>query len=287
MVKEKNTNSGEENEKIKMLEAKLEAEEEEQELKEIKKIENKSKNREIKQKKKISETKKSSEYLELNDLKRVISKHKEVVYAIIWILILVIVFVVSFYLFRNIGRIEYEGMYFVKEKLGEVILYHYKYYIMDEVNGKIYSYNLYLRNDPRKNNVNVEADGFKFFIGKPFILGLNSTGLGNCSLSMVAMDTLIQFIMYNNHLQKPKVGTVDKNESMEKNMTYVRCEKYPLNTVIIIESANESKIIGKDNCFILKVKDCEITQVTEKFILEALKYARKAKKEEISDVESN
>ena len=269
----KKTNESEENNKLRLMEAKLEAEEEEEELKE-----EKNKNMLEKKKEKKGKVK--------EDNKGIIKENKEIIYIIGGLAVLVVVFIAFYFIFRNIGRIEYEGMYFVKEKLGNVTLYHHNFYIKDDVNGKIYSYNLYLRNDPRYNNVKVEADDFSFRLGRPFYLGINSTGLSNCSLSIVAIDTLIQFLMYNNNLIKVKTGSVDAEEADLKNVTYVACNRYLGSTTIILESGDETAITKKGDCYRIKIANCEVTQGVEKFILEALVNARRIKAESIAKSKS-
>jgi len=269
MARKKTGEKEEENNKIKLMEAKLEAEEEEQELKEEKR-------------KIMLEKKKEKQNKAKDNNKEVIEKNNEIVYVIGGLLLLVVVFIAFYFIFKNIGRVEYEGMYFVKEKLGNVTLYHHNYYIKDDVNGKIYSYNLYLRNDPRYNNAKVETDDFSFRLGRPFYLGINSTGLSNCSLSMVAIDTLIQFLLYNNNLIKVKTGSVDAEEANLKNVTYVACNRYLGSTTIILESGDETVITKNGDCYRIKIANCEITQGVEKFILEALVNARRTKAEDIA-----
>ena len=77
---------------------------------------------------------------------------------------LIIIFLVSYSIFQNMKKIDYEGLKFTKEMFGEIPLFHYSYIgrvktitgnVVSEQNKKI---DLYLRNDPRENNVPIEGN---------------------------------------------------------------------------------------------------------------------------------
>ena len=73
-----------------------------------------------------------------------------------FILFLVLLFFVSSYLIKMTYNFDYQELSFTKEKFGDLKVYHHYYYFKDGY-GELFQYNLYLRNDPRENNVSVDG----------------------------------------------------------------------------------------------------------------------------------
>ncbi|MEM4264067.1 MAG: hypothetical protein QW666_04225, partial [Candidatus Woesearchaeota archaeon] len=78
---------------------------------------------------------------------------------IIFICVLVAVFFASYYFFKGLNVIEYGGMTFTKGTLGSVILYRTSYNVVS-ADGRAARYELYLRTNPKENNVPVEGKIF-------------------------------------------------------------------------------------------------------------------------------
>ncbi|MEM4271673.1 MAG: hypothetical protein QXD13_01115, partial [Candidatus Pacearchaeota archaeon] len=166
----------------------------------------------------------------------------------------------------------YGGMTFTKGTFGSVILYRTSYNVVS-ADGRAARYELYLRTNPKENNVPVEGKIF-YPAGRTVYTAVNESGL-NCELTLVAISELGQFLAGN--LLKTKAGTLDYERAISENITYVSCEKYPENTVIIIKAGNETKITnketnvsGKENCYTISVANCEIVPAVEKFIVQSL-----------------
>jgi len=186
---------------------------------------------------------------------------------------LILVFLIAHSFFQGLNSFEYEGLSFTKEKMGEIQLFHYYYFITpSKVTGSAISegnpklINLYVRNDPRENNIPV--DGEIELGGKSIYITLNATGLEECPYSSLALAGLGSFISGNEF--KLEAGVNNQEEAMNGNMSYITCEKYPSKSVILIQAGEKTSIVRENNCYTLTVANCEILPATEKFMIQAI-----------------
>ena len=176
---------------------------------------------------------------------------------------LIVVILLVYYIMNNINKIEYKGLAFTKEKFGEIIVYHYYYYFTDNENQLI-KYNLYLRNDPRENEVPIEG---KIELGKKVYISYDAS-INSCDKSALAADSLAKFLV-NNQLSV-KAGIPDRAEAESKNITYIDCNTNPDDATILIKAGNETNIIKEDNCYVISVSDCNILNAVEKFEVQTI-----------------
>src|SRR3989344_2045965 len=84
-------------------------------------------------------------------------QNKEI-YWIAGVMIACLLILILFpYISKQFNSFKYQNLVFTKERFADINVYHHYYYFSDE-KGQQYQYNLYLRNDPRKNNVSVEGE---------------------------------------------------------------------------------------------------------------------------------
>ena len=209
----------------------------------------------VKKKPQIKKIKKSSDY----------SRNKELYWVLGTMIVLIIVFVVSYFIFSSAKNFEYKGLTFTKEKLGKIDLYHYFYYFDNK--GKTYQYNLYLRKDPRKNNVPITGN-IVFSRGKFTYLSINGTGLVKCEDSTIAIAGLSNLLSSN--FITIKVSTPDEEEAELNNLTYANCETHPERVTILIQEGSETKIEKEGMCHVISVANCEILEAIEKFEVQSI-----------------
>ncbi len=184
--------------------------------------------------------------------------------------VFVVLFLVLYFFFSSLGTFEYKGLSFQKERYSnELTLYHHSYYFT--FNGQTYKQNIYLRNDPRDNEVPI-SDEIIFSKSREVHLGINNTGIIDCEDSSIAIGTIAQFL--GNPQLVLSRGTVDREEATEKKQRYISCEKDINANVVIIQSGNQTEIIKKDHCYFININSCEIQPAVEKFIINALVDAR-------------
>jgi len=203
------------------------------------------------------------------------AKQKAKDQELFWILVIMASLIVSllvlYFVLSNLNKIEYQGLTFTKERFGEIPIYHY-YYYFNSSDGQLIKYNMYLRNDPRKNDIPVEGE-ISFVEGKFVYVSINSTGLNECPQSVLAVAGLSEFL--TNNLFTVKAGTPNQEEAVSNNLTYINCDSHPDNPTILLQSANETKITQKDNCYIIDVADCKMLESVEKFEVQSIVDAKK------------
>ncbi len=191
------------------------------------------------------------------------------------LVVLVMLFFVCYYLFRGINTIEYNGLTFTKEKYGEIPVFHNYYYITPEL-----KYNLYIRNDPRKNTIPLTGyavdKGIEFFQGNPIYISIDPEGLVGCEYSSVGISNLASFLVENQF--KIKGASTDKEQAELNNVAYATCQYHPDGPVIILKGGNQTQIIYETTgCFIIEIANCEVLPAIEKFQVQMILDARARK----------
>ena len=193
-------------------------------------------------------------------------------------IVLLVLFFVASYFFRNLDKFDYKGLAFTKIKYGEIPMYHYYYYFTDPT-GQLIRYNLFLRNDPRKNNVSVSGD-IQFVKNQTAYISVNITDLLKCQYGTVGIATLTSFLV-NNQIDV-KGGVPDEKIAKENNLTYVTCDNRPYHTVINLQSGDKTEITREGlSCHTITISGCDnIMKAIEKFELEAILDAKGRQAEE-------
>jgi len=199
-------------------------------------------------------------------------RNKEIYLVIGTMVLLVILFIVFYSVFKSFSSFEYNGLKFTKEKIGSVLFYHYKYYFED-AESILHGYNLYIRNDPRRNNVPIEGEITFPKLGSNIYVSINTTGLTKCNNSIIAVAVLADFLAGN--MFKVVTSVPDKAEANSSNLTYADCETYPLETTISLREGNETKVTKSGRCYIISATDCEVLEAVEKFEVQAILDAKK------------
>lgn len=202
-----------------------------------------------------------------------------------WILgamaVLVVVFFISYSIFSNINKVEFNGLTFTKEMFGEIPVFHNYYNFMS--NGELFQYNLYLRNDPRKNKVpitgNAIDDGIEFSQENYIYISLAPDALVGCEYGSVGLSSLASFLADNQ--LNIKGAAADEELARQNNVAYANCETHPDDSVIVVKNGDETRIVhDKKNCYIIDVANCEIIPAVEKFQIQSILDARERKEVE-------
>lgn len=201
-----------------------------------------------------------------NKPENISNTQKQINWIIGWLVGLFILYLILASVFSRLGTFTYEGLAFTKEKMGKIPVYHYSYYYESNSGGLI-KYNLYLRSDPRKNNVKVDGE-VGLAKGKFVFISINGSGLSSCEDSNIAVASLSAFLTNNEFMVKG--ASVDGEEAKANNVIFANCENRPDNQVIVIGKGNETLIVKKDMCYTITAKCEEILQAVEKFEVQAI-----------------
>jgi hypothetical protein len=195
---------------------------------------------------------------------------KQVMWVVVLMVSVVLIIIAGPFITKNfINKFMYAKLEFYKTKMGEIVFYSAKIPLTDSKMNIINDYNLNLRNDPRKlkemeTNVPENKVAFKKFNPVYISLEANSTP---CEDNVIAVVGLTGFLRDFGNL-KVKSAMDDKAYANETKLPYVVCGTNPENTVIHLASGNSTKIKKiNDDCYELTYSNCEINQVTERFIL--------------------
>jgi len=213
-----------------------------------------------------------------NKKKKSNNKIKDIFWILGLIIVLIVVFLAASSFFQSLNRFEYETLSFVKikDEVTGKIMYNY-YYFFEDHQGQQYKYNLYLRVDPRENNVPVNGVIDFPSQGSKIYVSINGSELSKCPTSQRDLGTLAYFI--TNNVFELEAGLADKEQALENNLTHVTCGNHPGNMVIFITSSGETKIDINGNCHTIAVANCEITQAIEKFETKSIIDAKNRSKE--------
>ncbi len=183
-----------------------------------------------------------------------------------WLLVLVFGAFVFQYTLVAMTTYTYKGLTFTIEQEGDLRLHHHAYFIDPTTR-----YNLYLREDPRENEVPVK--GRIIYDSRRVYLSVNTSELNTCSDSAVGVGTLTSFLGLNG--LKVKSASPDPVKAVEFNVTYADCTTNQEDMVIILQAGAESLVEKiEDRCFVLTVQNCTVIPVIEKFMVESVAQRR-------------
>ena len=188
--------------------------------------------------------------------------------------IIILVFLVTYTVVQQMNNFEYQGLSFTKEMFGEIPVYHH-YYYYKTLEGELVRYNLYLRNDPRKNTAPITGDVI-MSLGTTTYLSVDGNALQYCEYSSVAIANLASFLASN--LIRVKSAAPYKALAEEAKVVYATCDTHPEDIVIILTTGNETKVTKENNtCYVITAANCEVLQAVEKFQVQSIIDARKRK----------
>lgn len=170
----------------------------------------------------------------------------------LWLAIITFVSIIIFWSFYSSKNFEYKGLEFETIKEGEVIFYHTSFPIVYQ--GKDVIYNVYLRNDPRK----LEKVPFNGDLNLLEMMVINNTDSFICEgKGGIAMLNFQQIL-----------GDFGMNFMKDPNAT---CDSEGRYMFVQIQEGETTGIQQTGPaCYTLNVNDCEILEVTEKFLVETL-----------------
>ncbi len=193
-------------------------------------------------------------------------KHKQINWIIGWLVGLFVLYLVLAFVFGKLGTFTYEGLVFTKEKFGNILVYHYSYYY-ESSSGGLIKYNLYLRNDPRKNPVLVIGE--IGLVKNNFVfISINGSELSSCEDSGIAVASLSAFLTNNEF--KVKGASLDEAEAKANNILFADCKTKQDAQVVVIRKGNETSIMKEDNCYTISIGCDSFVQAVEKFEVQAI-----------------
>lgn len=220
-------------------------------------------------KKKLSDSEKEELKAEGELPSKAIRKHET--RQLIWFFVIIaIVFasvLIPYFYSQNLKSFNYAGVDWMKEEYTQFDVYHSEF---PALNGQNYKYNIFLRNDPRENNVTVDGTFKEFKIGGFVSI---SPEVDSCrgDVSRVMLD-LGSFLELGLGIQKVWAATPSFEIHNETGREYATCSTKD-RTIIMIEKGEPVVLQSRDNpfCYTIRVRDCDDIEPVEKFMTEVVR----------------
>lgn len=168
--------------------------------------------------------------------------------------VLILVILGSYLVIYNANNFEYKGIKFDIMQVGEVVIYHTSFPAV--LDNRQVNYNVYLKRDPRELEKTIPFQGNIYF-PEIFVLdtddSLDCEGDGN--LAIMNLQQVLNVF-----------GTefiTDENATCDPQGRYGHMKIQTGNLSAV------SQFLGPA-CYILQVNDCEILEVTERYLVESL-----------------
>ncbi len=198
---------------------------------------------------------------------------KEIIGVLVFLFGLVIIFLIASSYFKSLNSFEYEGLSFSKKRVGDIPFFHHNYYL--KVGQKLINYNLYLRHDPRYNNVTVEGDKSRLLApGAVVYVTVDGKGIQECRFGNLAIGSISSFLSDNQ--MEVIGGNLNFWDAGAKADQWITCQNRPGNRVVEIIQGNETKITLKGNCYRLEIAECQILDAVEKLEVQSLLDSRRS-----------
>tara|TARA_Y100000310_G_scaffold282567_1_gene303900 strand:+ start:1570 stop:2391 length:822 start_codon:yes stop_codon:yes gene_type:complete len=187
-------------------------------------------------------------------------------------------FLGTYFYVQGLKTFDFVGVDWVREDYKGLTLYHGRFPIIykDRV---VANYNLYLRNDPRENNVSVvRGIRIRFW---PEVIISNSPEAAKCTSAGRITGDLGMFISAFPWITNMTGAVNNLTVAKEQNLAFADCATGITDynkTIIMIKQFDEGgeipnpKILKEENpnCYAIYVGDCENVLAIERFMIEVL-----------------
>ena len=215
-------------------------------------------------KKKNNETEKVVDATSLGSSRELTKKQKE---QLVWFFAIIglvfLVFLGTYFYVQGLKKFEYLGVQWLKEDSGKIKMYHARVPIVYK--GQISAfYNVYLRNDPRENKLQVDKGVQLIFY--PDVVISTRPNAAECTNAARLNGDLGAFLGAFPSIKNVTGAVHDKNVSIAWGLPYADCSMSENQTIIVIQkslpgelSFGLSPVSKTGNCYILDIGECENT----------------------------
>lgn len=194
---------------------------------------------------------------EVTEQKAMKEERKKLNNALRWLLIFIgiffLVLIISFFVIKSSSNLKYGGLTFKAIQEGELLFYQTSFPIIYK--GEVAEYNVYLRKNPKELSKKVEFSGE--------ISSLQNSVIDIKKEFDCEGDQVIAIANLVN-----VYGAIGKKLMRDENAS---CDEFGRYMYIVVQPGEKTSIeqFGP-SCYNINIKDCEILEGTERFILEIL-----------------
>jgi len=215
-------------------------------------------------KKKANEDEKIEELLSKSVLK---SEDRQLMWMVVIVVVVIGGVFVSYSIVEGMKSFEYGGVDWAIEDYGDFDVYHARF---ASLSGADLNYNLYLRNDPRKNDVPVSGEFGSFKRGGFISLSQEFEACrGEASRVMIDFGA---FLKSGLGMWRIDVATSDAGYSLDSGVRYANCQSPDtFDRSVFMIDIGENRIVQDEVnrfCYSIYVSDCGDILAVEKFMTE-------------------
>ena len=207
--------------------------------------------------------------------KEIKKQERYVAFALIGMVFAIAALIAFVYFYNHSSDFRYKGLKFSRINQEGLTLYLANI-DLKKAEGN-FRLPVYLRHDPRSleyipSNISVLLRAGTYVAIDPNLSSCYGSNLGPYELGTVLGALGLRV----------KGATISEEFALENNVPRITCEDNYAGTTIVMQKSNQSRILQDDNCYVLNIKDCQITEVTERFIVEMLSDLLERSKEKLN-----
>ncbi len=176
---------------------------------------------------------------------------------------------------ESLKSFEFGGADWAIEDYENLRIYHGRFIALSDASV---TYNIFLRGDPRKNDVPTKGTFDKFKYGGVISM---TPEIDSCrgELSRVVVD-LGAFLQRGVGVGYSVFGSTDEIVANESDRRFAQCETISDRTIVIIEIGDSAVIQDENNpyCYTIYVNDCRDISSVERFMVKTIEDFTNAKK---------
>lgn len=205
------------------------------------------------------------------DKKVVESEERQLIWFLVFVGLVIAGVLVPYFWIQSSKTFEYGGADWAIENHNGLEIFHGRFRALS---GASLTYNIFLRNDPRQNNVSTIGSFDKFKGGGVVSMAPEVDGCRG-GLSRIMTD-LAGFLNQGVGIGDIKAGSTDKNVATESGRFFAQCNTVSDKTIIIIEIGDPMVVQDEKNpyCYTIYSENCNDVKSVEKFMLETVKNFR-------------
>jgi len=190
---------------------------------------------------------------------------------LIWVFVVIVVvfaaFMIPYFYVQSLKKFELFGVdWYVEKSAGNGPTFYHA--IIPKIyDGKVLgSHNVYLRNDPRKNEIPTDVN---ISFSRKIIISQN-TLIYDCPDEILVASSLGQVTSLFPFVNNVSGAVADKNKANLWALPFADCSSAnKITTVFIVQMADESSVTQEGNCYIMNVARCgDNLLVAERFVME-------------------
>jgi hypothetical protein len=194
-------------------------------------------------------------------------ENRQLKWLFFWIIVVFAAFLIPYFYIQANKHFSYNNIEWFIEDYGGLKIYHGQFLAF---NDNTTTYNIFLRNDPRTNDVPIEGNYSYFKYGGYISI---SPEVDECRGELPrALTDLAAFTQRGVGVAKINVATNDLKTASELGRTFVNCSTNLDRTVIILEMGFPGVIQDEKNnvCYTITIENCNDIKPLEKFMARAV-----------------